>query len=356
MSDLKLLFLLKKNLESGGYSSKVKCSGLYNSASILAEQLRDDLGVETALEIVIDGNAIDKQLAAYKPDLAIIEAIWVTPEKIKELVQLHKKVVFVIRIHSEVPFLSNEGMAITWIKEYAKIPRTIVALNSDDTYRSFKALKQIKRVNYLPNIYDRIVAERIHRRTYLRQMAQYMLFPRRISSLNQAVVDIGCFGAIRPVKNQLIQAFAAIGFANRFGVKLRFHINSTRTEQGGESILKNLRALFNESEHELVEHPWMERQAFLKLVKKMDLGLQVSFNESFNIVAADFVSQGVPVVVSPAIKWMPEQLYANPVDTDSIDIKIEQCFLYRYFFKYSQYFALHGYNKRAMKEWKKFLK
>lgn len=102
MSDLKLLFLLKKNLESGGYSSKVKCSGLYNSASILAEQLRDDLGVETALEIVIDGNAIDKQLAAYKPDLAIIEAIWVTPEKIKELVQLHKKVVFVIRIHSEV--------------------------------------------------------------------------------------------------------------------------------------------------------------------------------------------------------------------------------------------------------------
>lgn len=356
MKNLKLLFVLKKNLESGGYSSKVKCSGLYNSASILAEQLREDFGIDTALEIVQDGNGIDKQIHDHKPDICVIEAIWVTPDKIKELVKLHKKVTFVIRVHSEIPFLSSEGMAITWIKEYAEIPRTLVALNSIDTFNSFRRLNQLKRVAYLPNVYDDIKPFRVHRRTYIKQMAQYLLFPRHISSLNRDVIDVGCFGAIRPIKNQLIQAFAAIHFANRFGAKLRFHINSTRTEQGGESILKNLRALFKGSDHELVEHPWMDREAFLKLVKTMDVGLQVSFNESFNIVAADFVSQGVPVVVSTAIKWMPDALKVDPVDAEAINEKIEQSFIYNYFFVYSQYFHLHRYNKKALKEWKSFLK
>jgi hypothetical protein len=53
--------------------------------------------------------------------------------------------------------------------------------------------------------------------------------------------DTACFGAIRPLNNQLFQAVAATEYARRIGRKLRFHINASRTKQRGENVLKNIR-------------------------------------------------------------------------------------------------------------------
>lgn len=355
-SKLKILFLLKKNLDSAGYSQEGKCSGLYNSATLLAEELREEYGLKTRVQTVQDGNSVDKELHFYKPNICIIEAIWVTPEKIRELIRIHTKVVFVVRIHSEIPFLSSEGIAIEWIKAYALIPRTIVALNSEDTFNTFKAIGQFPRLNYLPNVYDDIVIPDLNLSRYVRDLISYNFRDKKVITLDKKIIDIGCFGAIRPIKNQLIQAFAAIELATKYNIKLNFHINGTRTEQGGEAILKNLRNLFAGTPHSLVEHPWLDRSLFLLLASQMDVGMQVSFNESFNIVAADFVSLGVPVVVSNAIKWMPKALQVSPVDTEEMVRKLEQAFVYSYLFKYLQYYKLDEYNKKAIIEWEKFLK
>lgn len=46
--------------------------------------------------------------------------------------------------------------------------------------------------------------------------------------------------------------------------------------------------------------------------------LQVSFTETFNIVAADAVSDGVPVIVSPEIPWLGHYAHRDP--TDAMDI------------------------------------
>jgi hypothetical protein len=43
----------------------------------------------------------------------------------------------------------------------------------------------------------------------------------------------------------------------------------------------------------------------------MNLLIQVSYTESFNMVTADGVSQGVPSVVSDAIDWAPEYWQAT---------------------------------------------
>jgi hypothetical protein len=99
---------------------------------------------------------------------------------------------------------------------------------------------------------------------------------------------------------------------------IKFHINADRTEQHGEQVLKNLRALFAGSKHKLVEHEWMEHTEFLYQVTRMDLGMQVSLTETYNIVAADFVHVGVPIIVSPEIAWMPESTKADPLSFDSI--------------------------------------
>ena len=51
----------------------------------------------------------------------------------------------------------------------------------------------------------------------------------------------------------------------------------------------------------------------------MDIGLQVSFSETFNIVGCDILSQGVPIVCSYDIPWSTNTKY-NAVPTDSVDI------------------------------------
>src|SRR5689334_13150548 len=99
------------------------------------------------------------------------------------------------------------------------------------------------------------------------------------------IINIASFGSLRPFKNQLIQAVAAIVFAEQKDKILYFHINSTRMEQGGESVIKNIKALFEGTDHKLVEHGWLEQHHFLELVSRMDLGMQISFTESFNLVA-----------------------------------------------------------------------
>jgi hypothetical protein len=50
----------------------------------------------------------------------------------------------------------------------------------------------------------------------------------------------------------------------------------------------------------------------------MDVGMQVSFTETFNIVAADMVAAGVPVVVSPEISWVYTYSQADPTDLPAI--------------------------------------
>ena len=121
-------------------------------------------------------------------------------------------------------------------------------------------------------------------------------------------VHIGCFGAIRPLKNQLAQAIAAISFANLAGLKLRFHVNGGRVEGRGLPVLRNLRGLFAASagdRHLLVEHGWLSHdQVSGDLGGGDHIAMQVSFSETFNIVSADSAAVGLPVIASPSIPWI----------------------------------------------------
>jgi len=69
-------------------------------------------------------------------------------------------------------------------------------------------------------------------------------------------INIGCFGAFRQLKNHLIQAVAAIEFAEKNNFKLNFHINVGRMEQNGNNPYKNVKNIFNMlPQYSLIEHP-----------------------------------------------------------------------------------------------------
>jgi hypothetical protein len=54
----------------------------------------------------------------------------------------------------------------------------------------------------------------------------------------------------------------------------------------------------------------------------MDIGMQCSFSETFNIVGADFISQGVPVVGSSEIPWASPIFNADPTSSEDIFNKL----------------------------------
>lgn len=309
----KVLFILKKRTSYGDGYIQTFSSGLYNSAKMVSDMLNENW-VESKIVEVIDNNGIDKEVTEYRPDIVIIEALWVIPSKFDVLQKLHPNVKWIIRIHSEIPFLSNEGVAMEWISEYMKYRNVYVSFNSKRTNTEMMNVISDKftfnfdhKIVYLPNFYK--LPKDYSKRQDLCSCGHLTDAP--CVCHKQKGVHIGCFGAIRPMKNQLLQAVAAIQFADLMNVKLFFHINSKRIENRGDSVLKNLRNLFIGTKHELVEHDWMDRNDFLKVISKMDLGMQVSFSETFNIVSADMVSQNVPIVVSNEIEWIFPLFYTS---------------------------------------------
>ncbi len=158
------------------------------------------------------------------------------------------------------------------------------------------------------------------------------------------------------MKNQLIQAMAAIEFANKQGKKLYFHMNGDRVEQKGEQVLKNIEALFAGSKHELVKWPWLNHADFSFLVSNMNLGMQVSLSESFNIVTADFVFQNVPIVVGDSVEWMP--WFTKADNSSAIRIAKKLAFAYRWplLFTVFSKLSLEGYNLKSLFAWKEYFK
>ncbi len=320
----RILFVLKQRLVSSDaepaacpstYSSTFS-SGIYNSVRFVSDMLTD-AGVENRVIEAVDNNYIDCEVAEYRPTHVVIEALWVVPEKIDILAQLYPEVKWIIRLHSDLPFLSNEGIAIDWIVRCAAIENVTVAANSllaqhdlrKVIYSAYPYLSEDAleaKIAYLPNFYP------IHN------------MKMRDPLFHSDELNIGCFGAIRPLKNNLIQAVAAIEYADRHGLRLRFHINGSRNEQGGDNNLKNLTALFHTSRHELVSHPWMPHEEFLRVLARMSLSMCVSFTETFCIVAADSVALGVPTLVSKAINWASPLCTAATTDTESITRGIDR--------------------------------
>lgn len=330
----KILFICKQRNDKYGISF-----GLVNSCHFVCNALIA-LGFEAKTVTVVDNNNIDYEVSQYKPTHVFIEALWVVPEKFHVLIPLHPFVKWHVRLHSRIPFLSNEGIAIEWLRRYysdvqLRYPdQFLVTANNLDIQDTLRESFGIE-AGYYPNIYCPPQYERV------------------TTPYNpKTIVDIGCFGAIRPMKNQAYQALAAIVFGNHIGKKIRFHINANRIEQKGDPVIKNIEKSFENTKHELVKHDWVDHKKFIGLVRSMDLGMQVSFSESFNIVAADFVHNDVPMIGSPEIHWLDSWYKANPNRIQHMVATLKTAYYGGFINLYRlNTWGLNRYNKQATKIW-----
>lgn len=64
--------------------------------------------------------------------------------------------------------------------------------------------------------------------------------------------------------------------------------------------------------------PWLDRAEFMQRISHARLAMISSIYESHSYAAVDFMSQGVPVVGSPTIPWLPKAWMAEPNSPESM--------------------------------------
>lgn len=331
----RILFILKER----HYSQAKTSYGLINSATLVANYLTRQ-GYECKVVEVIDANFIDKEIHLFRPDTIILEALWVPAYKLDELMELrrHRHIKWIVRVHSDIGFLSVETQGIKFLNDYIGLHKHDLVLSTNNQ-KFTTALSSVLRHKfyYLPNIVtinntnNDYLDERMH-------------------------IDIGCFGAMRILKNQCFQALCSMWAAGMLSKKLYFHITPNLSITN-DPVLANLIELFKGSSHQLVVHDWLPNNEFQKLVKKMDIGLQLSFTESFNIVSADFINNNRLIIVSDAIDWLPNIVRTSTTNYNEAIKKIIYAYKHRNsnYLKARERMHLLEYNEDSEKIWTNFL-
>lgn len=289
--------------------------GLSNSSQFIVDFLLE-ASLDASAEEVEDSEEMIRRLTTINPDTCVIEALWIQPDKMRQIVTFFPTIKFYVRVHSHFPFLSAESVAMQWFRDYKKIAddfgfnRFQIAANHAQVTLSLSEMVHTT-VKYLPNLYRSVNAV-LHK-------------PYDISRTS---IHIGCFGATRILKNTLNQAVAAIAAANALGRYLYFHINADPAEEHTNPIIKNLIYLFDQQpNHFLMIDKWSEYSEFLNTLSEIDLNLQNSFTETFNLVSCDSIYSGTPIITSNVIDWLPNDLMVtNEQDTDEITAKIIRVF------------------------------
>ena len=338
----KILFILK---ERSYYCNNVnvKSYGLINSSTHLSMYL-EDLGYHVDVVTVVDANGIDKVLFEYKPNIVIIEALWVPSDKLKELMEMirYKNLYWIVRVHSDIGFLSAETLALKYINDYIGLnKKNLIIAPNHKIFAKYLSNALKYDLQYLPNIIHEVERE------YYRNDCH-----------KNKVINIGCFGALRLLKNQPFQALCAIKAADELNKKLHFHITTdAHRDTSINPILKNLEEIFKNRRHKLIAHNWIENDEFINLIEEMDIGLQLSYSESFNIVTSDFINSSIPIIVSDTIWWMPSILKTSTINYDAVVKKIISTYKSRNsnFIRFLMKRSLSKYNNEAKKDWNRFL-
>jgi len=314
--------------------------GLGVSALNTAKVLRRN-GIAAEVWPVANAGDLEERLRGASATHVVISAPWIPSAGIQRLIADHASTQFAVNCHSNVGFLQADTSGVKLVREAMEIETGShnfrLAGNSQRFCRWVRSAFS-RPCAFLPNLYF-IDGEYVPRRPLYRG----------------GTLRIGAFGATRPLKNFLSAAGAALEVARGLGAKLELWLSAGRVEGGGDSILRAARALLDGlPDVKLVENGWQSWPKFRQSVGHMHLLMQPSYTESFNMVTADGVAEGVPSVVSHAIEWAPEHWKAQTDDV--LDIaRVGRYLLGDPRAAQEGYDALQAHNAAGLSSWNMFL-
>jgi hypothetical protein len=271
----------------------------------------------------------------------VLSAPWIPSIQIQEMVNAFPDVSFAMTCHSNVGFLQADSNALVLIRQAMEIERSTpnfhVAGNSNRFCEWVRRAYSVP-CTFLPNLYYLDETTNSHRPTW-----------------TSGPLRIGAFGAMRPLKNFMSAAGAALEMAQQLRADTELWLSVGRTEGGGETVMRAVREMLRGLQHiTLVENGWETWPQFRSTVSHMHLLLQPSYSESFNMVTADGIASGVPSVVSGAIDWCPAHWKA-PVD-DVVEIaRVGRSILSDSRAAQDGLAALQHHNSQGLNAWKRYL-
>jgi len=282
---------------SGGTESHV---GLRISADYTAKTLRQN-GIWAEAWSVKSAEDLIKRLRLthatavgqndVRPSHVVISAPWVEPKDLIAMAEEFQEIVFLVVSHSSVGFLSADPHAIKILREVADMhmmSHNILVGGNSKKFVDWATETWGVHAIFAPNLYD---------------MSE--IFQHRDRNWQPGtLLRLGLFGANRPLKNHIGGAAAAAELAMKLGTPVELHMSSGRNEGGSMAAINEM--LSGIPNLTLKQSGWLPWPAFRRLVRTMDLIFQVSYTESFNVVSADAIAEGVPVVASDAIDWVPD--------------------------------------------------
>lgn len=234
----------------------------------------------------------------------VISAPWIPTAELASLANDFPETQFMVVCHSNLGFLQADPNAMRLVREGSELERTAwnfrVAANNERLVNWITAAYRVP-ATWLPNLYHLDHTASIKRAGY-----------------QGGTLRIGAFGATRPLKNFMTAGGAAVQIASEMRADVELWMSSGRNEGGG-SVTDAIRQMIHGLPHvKLVESGWQTWPQFRQTVRNMHLLLQPSYTETFNVVTADGIAEGVPSVVSDAIEWAPENWKAGCDDVNEI--------------------------------------
>ena len=319
---------------------RTSCVGL-NVAGYTTQKVLSEHGIETVVYPVRHNvdvvHSIDRYNETHKVKLThvVISAPWMSGHDLRALLVHFPDIKFVVLSHSNVGFLQADPGGVYLLREYHKLARE---------FGNFKVGGNSKKfVDWLDQAYG----------------DEAVLLPNLSpsgdpleKSWSGGALKIGAFGAVRPEKNFMTAAAAAVAIQAELGVPVELHMSTGG--EGDQGLTAPAIDQMCDGQIKVIRHPWMFWDGFIQLIASMDLLIQVSYTESFNMVTADGISVGVPSVVSPAIYWAPPEWKAEPddaLDVASAGIRL----LLDQEARNQGIEYLRAHNEDSLKYWERFL-
>jgi hypothetical protein len=312
--------------------------GLGVTALNSAKILRDE-GITADVLPIASAADIRTRLRSGDATHVVVSAPWIPTSDLAQLCHEFPNTQFAVTCHSNLGFLQADPNAMRLLREGLELRRTSwnfrMAANCSRLAAWVESAYGTPCL-LLPNMYHLDGAD-----------------PKR-ELYSGGTLRIGAFGATRALKNLMTAAGAALRIANAERADLEFWVSSGRNEGAG-SVTEAVRQMLTGLPHvKLVENGWQPWPQFRNTVRHMHLLLQPSYTESFNVVTADGIAEGVPSVVSDAIEWAPGSWKA-PVDNACAIADTGRRLLHSRRAAGKGLSALKAHNRLALRAWSSFL-
>jgi hypothetical protein len=320
---------------------RTSCVGL-NVAGYTTEKVLNQHGFETVVFPVRHNVDVVKSIDRFnethnkKLTHVVISAPWLSIHDLKSLLHNFPTIQFVILSHSNVGFLQADPYGVHLLREYQELSKSCPNFKVGGNSRKFVEWMEHaygRDVVLLPNMYP--IGDPIEKKWD-----------------GVSPIKIGAFGAVRPEKNFMTAAAAAVALQSSLGVPVELHMSTGGEGDRGLTSPAIDQMCFGKVR--VIRHPWMFWDGFIQLVASMDLLIQVSYTESFNMITADGISVGVPSVVSPAIYWAPNSWKADSDNVMDV-VKVGRQLLLNAEIRNLGVEALTSHNEESMKHWERYL-